>query len=122
MSILMESFPKEKQGQALGLYGFGVVFAPIIGPILGGWLTDNYSWRWVFYINIPIGLLAQLLIRRNVEDPPWIKSSLATSFDGWDARRFFSIRARKMTGSVRASFAGWFQSLLSALWHSSGAS
>jgi DHA2 family multidrug resistance protein len=81
MSILMESFPKEKQGQALGLYGFGVVFAPIIGPILGGWLTDNYSWRWVFYINIPVGLLAQLLIRRNVEDPPWIKSSLATRFD-----------------------------------------
>jgi len=81
MSILMESFPKEKQGQALGLYGFGVVFAPIVGPILGGWLTDNYSWRWVFYINIPVGLLAQFLIRRNVEDPPWIKSSRATHFD-----------------------------------------
>lgn len=55
MSILMESFPQEKQGQALGLYGFGVVFAPIIGPILGGWLTDSYSWRWVFYINLRSG-------------------------------------------------------------------
>jgi DHA2 family multidrug resistance protein len=83
MSILMESFPQEKQGQALGLYGFGVVFAPIIGPILGGWLTDNYSWRWVFYINIPVGLLAQWLIHRNVEDPPWIKNALATTFDAF---------------------------------------
>jgi len=82
MSILMESFPREKQGQALGLYGFGVVFAPIVGPILGGWLTDNYTWRWVFYINIPVGLLAQLLIRRNVEDPPWLAKSAPTRFDG----------------------------------------
>jgi DHA2 family multidrug resistance protein len=82
MSILMESFPKEKQGQALGVYGFGVVFAPIVGPILGGWLTDNCTWRWVFYINLPVGLLAQYLIRRNVEDPPWIKRSGAARFDG----------------------------------------
>ena len=82
MSILMESFPQEKQGQALGLYGFGVVFAPIVGPILGGWLTDNYSWRWVFYINVPVGLLAQFLIRRNVEDPPWARKSLTSRFDG----------------------------------------
>jgi DHA2 family multidrug resistance protein len=82
MAILMESFPKEKQGQALGLYGFGVVFAPIVGPVLGGWLTDDYTWRWVFYINIPVGLLAQMLIRRNVEDPPWIRGSASTRFDG----------------------------------------
>jgi DHA2 family multidrug resistance protein len=81
MSILMESFPQEKQGQALGLYGFGVVFAPIIGPILGGWLTDSYSWRWVFSINLPVGLLAQFLIRRNVEDPPWIKQARTANFD-----------------------------------------
>lgn len=81
MSILMESFPREKQGQALGLYGFGVVFAPIVGPILGGWLTDIYTWRWVFYINLPVGLLAQLLIRRNVEDPPWIKGARTGRFD-----------------------------------------
>lgn len=81
MSILMESFPQEKQGQALGLYGFGVVFAPIIGPILGGWLTDSYTWRLVFYINLPVGLLAQFLIRRNVDDPPWIKQARTANFD-----------------------------------------
>lgn len=81
MAILMESFPKEKHGQALGIYGFGVVFAPIVGPILGGWLTDDYSWRYVFYINVPIGLLAQYLVRRLVEDPPWVRGARTAAFD-----------------------------------------
>src|SRR5580658_7137789 len=57
-AILLESFPKEKHGQAMGVYGLGVVVAPIIGPVLGGWITDNYSWRWIFFINIPVGIIA----------------------------------------------------------------
>lgn len=77
-AVLIESFPKEKQGQAIGVYGIGVVVAPIIGPVLGGWITDNYSWRWVFYINVPIGVLAFFMLRQFVKDPPWIKSARAT--------------------------------------------
>ena len=56
-AILVESFPREKQGMAMAIFGMGVVVAPVIGPTLGGWLTDDYSWRWIFYINIPIGIL-----------------------------------------------------------------
>lgn len=74
-AILMESFPAEKQGTAQGLFGLGVVVAPVVGPMLGGWLTDSYSWRWIFYINVPIGLLAIWAIQKTVEDPPWVRHS-----------------------------------------------
>ena len=74
-AILTESFPLEKRGQAMGLFGLGVVVAPILGPTLGGWLTDNYSWRWAFWINIPVGLIAVFLISRYVKDPPYIKDA-----------------------------------------------
>ena len=57
-AVLLESFPPEKRGSAIALYGLGIVVAPIIGPTLGGWVTDNYSWRWIFYLNVPIGILA----------------------------------------------------------------
>jgi DHA2 family multidrug resistance protein len=74
-AILLESFPPDKRGSALAVFGFGVVVAPVLGPTLGGYLTDTYSWRWAFYINIPIGILAVLLILRFVEDPPYIKNA-----------------------------------------------
>jgi DHA2 family multidrug resistance protein len=80
-AILLESFPREKQGMAMAAFGFGVVGAPIIGPFLGGWLTDNYSWRWVFNINIPIGVVALYLMARYVEDPPYIKNGKPGSID-----------------------------------------
>ncbi len=80
-SILIESFPKEKQGQALGLYALGVVVAPVIGPLLGGYLTDVASWRWAFYINIPIGILAMLLQSRVLVDPPYIKNAKPGKLD-----------------------------------------
>src|SRR5262249_32794359 len=57
-AVLLESFPPEKRGQAMAVYGMGIIVAPIIGPTLGGWITDNYSWRWIFYINVPVGILA----------------------------------------------------------------
>ena len=72
-AVLMESFPVEKRGSAMAVFGLGVVVAPIIGPTLGGWITDNYSWRWIFYINIPIGILAVLMSNTFVEDPPYIR-------------------------------------------------
>jgi MFS transporter, DHA2 family, multidrug resistance protein len=73
-SVLLESFPPEKRGSAMALYGLGVVVAPIIGPTLGGWITDNYSWRWIFYINLPVGILAAFMALRFVEDPPYLKN------------------------------------------------
>jgi DHA2 family multidrug resistance protein len=72
-AVLMESFPREKRGSAMAVFGLGVVVAPIIGPTLGGWITDNYSWRWIFYINIPIGILAVFMANMFVEDPPYIR-------------------------------------------------
>ena len=71
-AILVESFPREKHGMAMAAFGMGVVVAPIIGPTLGGWLTDNYSWRWIFFINIPIGILSLILTTFLVFDPHYL--------------------------------------------------
>ncbi|HEY4357142.1 MAG TPA: DHA2 family efflux MFS transporter permease subunit [Acidobacteriaceae bacterium] len=69
-AILADTFPIEKRGQAFALYGMAVVVAPAIGPTLGGWITDNYNWHWIFFINLPFGLLSLWLSQRMVEDPP----------------------------------------------------
>jgi DHA2 family multidrug resistance protein len=74
-AILMESFPPRKRGVAMAVFGMGVVVAPIIGPVLGGWITDDYSWRWVFYINIPFGILAMLMCEAFLEDPPYLREA-----------------------------------------------
>src|SRR5258706_7632800 len=71
-AILGDTFPPEKRGLAFALYGVTAICAPAIGPTLGGWITDNYSWRWVFYINVPVGALALLLVYQLVEDPPYL--------------------------------------------------
>ena len=73
-AIMADSFEPHKRGQAFALYGLVAVLAPSIGPTLGGWITDNFSWRWIFFINIPVGILAFILVTRLVEDPPWIKA------------------------------------------------
>src|ERR1700753_2935335 len=75
-AILADTFPIEKRGQAFAVYGMAVVVAPAIGPTLGGWITDNYNWHWIFFINIPIGLLSLYLSNRMVEDPPEIKARM----------------------------------------------
>ncbi len=80
-AILLESFPPRKRGAAMALFGFGVVVAPVLGPTLGGWLTDAYSWRYAFYINIPVGLLALVMIGRFVHDPPYIRHAKVGAFD-----------------------------------------
>jgi DHA2 family multidrug resistance protein len=69
-AILADTFPPEKRGQAFAVYGLAVVFAPAIGPTLGGWITDNFSWRWVFLLNVPIGIVLSLLAARMLADPP----------------------------------------------------
>src|SRR6202051_2112760 len=71
-AILADTFPPEKRGLAFALYGITAIMAPTIGPTLGGWLTDNYSWRWIFYINLPVGIATWFLVRRFVEDPPYL--------------------------------------------------
>jgi MFS transporter, DHA2 family, multidrug resistance protein len=71
-AILRETFPPEEQGLAMGLYGMGVVVAPAVGPTLGGWLTDTYSWPWIFFINVPLGMLCLFLVGRFVHDPPYL--------------------------------------------------
>ena len=72
-AILADTFSIEKRGMAFAIYGMAVVMAPAIGPTLGGWITDNYSWRWIFYINVPVGLVSLYLTNRIVEDPPYMK-------------------------------------------------
>jgi DHA2 family multidrug resistance protein len=79
-AIMADSFEPNKRGQAFALYGLVAVLAPSVGPTLGGWITDNFSWRWIFFINIPVGILALFLVTRLVEDPPWIKPDRSRFF------------------------------------------
>ncbi len=80
-SILLESFPVQMRSMAMAAYGLGIVVAPVIGPTLGGWLTDTFSWRYAFYINIPVGILAVFMISRFIYDPPYIKNAKVGPFD-----------------------------------------
>jgi DHA2 family multidrug resistance protein len=73
-AILADTFPIEKRGQAFALYGMAVVVAPAIGPTLGGWITDNFNWHWIFFINVPVGLISLFFTNRMVEDPPFLKA------------------------------------------------
>src|SRR5271157_1620223 len=72
-AILADTFPPAKRGMAFAVYGIAVVMAPAVGPTLGGWITDNFSWRWIFFINIPVGILSLLLTQRLIQDPPYLK-------------------------------------------------
>ena len=72
-AILADTFPPQQRGLAFALYGITAIMAPTIGPTLGGWITDNYTWRWIFYINLPVGVLTLFLVYRMVEDPPFLK-------------------------------------------------
>ncbi len=78
-AILADTFPPEKRGQAFAMYGLAVVVAPAIGPTLGGYITDNFDWRWIFFLNIPICIISLFLTSRIVEDPPYVKEQVAKS-------------------------------------------
>jgi DHA2 family multidrug resistance protein len=81
-AVLLETFPPQDRGKAMGFWGLGIVTAPILGPVLGGWLTDSYSWRWVFYINIPVGIASIVMTHLFVHDPPYLKRK-AAQIDYW---------------------------------------
>jgi DHA2 family multidrug resistance protein len=80
-SILLESFPPDQHGKAMAVYGMGIVVAPVIGPTLGGWITDSYSWRWIFYINLPVGMLALFMVNLFIEDPPYLRRAFRGAID-----------------------------------------
>src|SRR5262245_12258298 len=73
-AVLLEAFPPQDRGKAMGFWALGIVVAPIMGPVLGGWLTDNYSWRWVFYINIPVGIASIVMTKLYIFDPAYLRS------------------------------------------------
>jgi DHA2 family multidrug resistance protein len=81
-AVLLESFPPDQRGKAMGFWGLGIVVAPVLGPVFGGWLTDAYSWRWVFYINLPVGLISLVMVQMFVFDPSYIKRS-KSAIDYW---------------------------------------
>jgi len=81
-AVLLESFPPQDRGKAMGFWGLGIVVAPMLGPVLGGWLTDSYSWRWVFYINVPIGIASILMTQLFIFDPSYIRRA-SSRIDYW---------------------------------------
>jgi MFS transporter, DHA2 family, multidrug resistance protein len=81
-SILLETFPPAQHGMAMAIFGMGIMFGPVIGPLMGGWITDNWSWHWIFYINIPIGIVSTVLSLLFIKDPPYMMRT-AVKIDYW---------------------------------------
>ena len=81
-AVMLEAFPPHQRGKAMGFWGLGIVVAPMLGPVLGGWLTDNYSWRWVFYINIPVGIASIIMTKYFIFDPAYIRRT-TSKVDTW---------------------------------------
>ena len=113
-AILADTFPPEKRGLAFALYGITAIMAPTIGPTLGGWITFNYSWRWIFFINLPVGMATLFLVRRFVEDPPYLSRLKAAGVKldyigialltfGIGSLQILLDKGRKMIGSGHAS-------------------
>jgi DHA2 family multidrug resistance protein len=82
-AILLESFAPARRGRAMAAYSMGVIVAPILGPTLGGWITDSYSWRWIFYINLPVGFAALVMTEAFIEDPPYLRRTALRRIDYW---------------------------------------
>ena len=80
-AVLLESFKPKERGQAMAVFGLVVVVAPIIGPVLGGWITDNYAWPWIFFINVPFGILTVTLAKMLLEDPPYARKQSGVKLD-----------------------------------------
>src|SRR6202521_4333445 len=81
-AVLLEAFAPKDRGKAMGFWGLGIVVAPMLGPVIGGYLTDNFTWRWVFYINLPVGLASIIMTRLFIFDPPYIRQE-SRRIDYW---------------------------------------
>ena len=109
-AILLESFPKEKRPAAMAVFSLGVLLAPIIGPVVGGWITDNWSWPWIFYINVPFGAAAILMCNEILEDPPYAAKQANVKTDGVG---FFFLATWLITLQIvldKGNNADWFNS------------
>jgi MFS transporter, DHA2 family, multidrug resistance protein len=82
-AVMLETFPPEKRGKAMALWSVGIIVAPILGPLLGGWITESYSWRWLFYINVPVGILSIFMMNTFLHDPPNLNQGISKKVDGW---------------------------------------
>lgn len=80
-AIMLESFPKNERGKAMAVFGMGIIIAPIIGPVLGGWITDNWSWPWIYFINVPFGCIAAIMCQKQLVDPPYAKRQKGVKID-----------------------------------------
>jgi DHA2 family multidrug resistance protein len=106
---MLEAFPPKERGEAMAFFGIGVVVAPILGPVLGGWLTDNLSWRWIFYINVPFGTLALLMVWRHVWDPSYIRRGTG-GVDYWGLSLLVIGVAALQIGLDQGQKEDWFSS------------
>jgi DHA2 family multidrug resistance protein len=111
-AILLEAFPQEKRGQAMSVWGVGVIVAPVVGPLLGGWITENYSWPWLFYINIPVGLAALWLIQQFIVDPEYLRGAKPGKIDAVGFSLLTLWLGTLQTVLDKAQDADWF----SAIW------
>ena len=111
-SILADTFPPEKRSMAFAVYGMAVVLAPVLGPTVGGWIVDNYSWRWIFLINIPVGILSLYLTNRVVEDPPYLAAirKKRESIDYWGLGLLVVTIAALQTMLDKGQEDDWFSS------------
>ncbi|MEO8681517.1 MAG: DHA2 family efflux MFS transporter permease subunit [Vicinamibacterales bacterium] len=110
-AILLEAFPPHERGKAMGVWGLGIVVAPILGPVLGGWLTDTYSWRWVFYINLPVGIASLIMTRLFIFDPSYLRRA-TMKIDYWGigllALWVGTLQLALDLGQERDWFSSWF--------------
>src|ERR1035441_4746529 len=115
-AVLLETFPPKQHGSAMAAFGLGIILAPILGPTLGGWITDNYSWRWIFYLNLPVGALSLFLMNKFVFDPQYVKRSNGARVDLWGigflALGFGMLQVVLDTGQRK----DWFSSPQIRLW------
>lgn len=109
-SILLESFPLSKRRMAMSIFGVGIIIAPIVGPVLGGWITDNYNWHWIFYINVPIGFLAAFLANMFVVDPPFARKKEGQKIDFLGFSFLISWLVCLQIGLDKGQNADWFNS------------
>ncbi len=110
-AVLLEAFPPEDRGKAMGFWGLGIVVAPILGPVLGGWLTENWSWRWVFYVNLPVGVVALVMTWLFIFDPPYIRRATAR-IDTWGIGLLVVGIGALQVGLDRGQEYDWFSSRL----------